>query len=102
MNFRDRPIMLGCPTLNQSSVDAIQLFRGRFVVQAGAFSVESNALGLQSRLARIGQPSFVDRENGGLYRVRIGPFSTRDEAVKAARVAFTVERMPPPARAISS
>jgi rare lipoprotein A len=56
--------------------------RGQFVVQAGAFSVESNAVGLQSRLARIGQPSHIDREDSGLYRVRIGPFATREEAVK--------------------
>jgi rare lipoprotein A len=57
--------------------------KSRFVVQAGAFAVESNAKGLQSRLARIGQPSYVDQEDGGLYRVRIGPFTTRDEAVRA-------------------
>ena len=55
---------------------------GRFVVQAGAFSVETNARSLADRLTRIGQAAFVDRE-GALYRVRIGPFATRDEAVKA-------------------
>ena len=53
--------------------------RGDFIVQVGAFSVEENALALKERLQRIGQTSHVDREE--LYRVRIGPFRTREEAV---------------------
>jgi rare lipoprotein A len=53
--------------------------RGEFVVQVGAFSVEENAVALQERLSRIGQKSQVDHEE--LYRVRIGPFRTRDEAI---------------------
>lgn len=52
-----------------------------FVVQAGAFSIEANAKALQARLARIGQQSYIDREV--LFRVRIGPFATRDQAIKA-------------------
>jgi rare lipoprotein A len=54
---------------------------GRFVVQVGAFSVEANATALQQRLTSIGQKSYVDHDV--LYRVRIGPFSTRDDAIKA-------------------
>lgn len=53
-----------------------------FVVQAGAFSVESNAKGLQERLERLGHRPYIDRD-GSLFRVRIGPFASRDEAVKA-------------------
>lgn len=53
-----------------------------FFVQAGAFAVEANALSLQHRLQRLGQNSYVDRDKT-LYRVRIGPFETRDAAVKA-------------------
>jgi rare lipoprotein A len=53
---------------------------GGFVVQVGAFSIEANATALQERLTRIGQKSYVDHDS--LYRVRIGPFRTRDEAVK--------------------
>ncbi len=52
----------------------------KYVVQVGAFSVEANAKALQAQLTRIGQTSFVDHED--LYRVRIGPFPTRDQAVK--------------------
>jgi rare lipoprotein A len=57
----------------------------QFVVQVGAFAVEANAKLLQERLTSIGLRSFIDRED--LYRVRIGPFTTRDQAV-AARSAL--------------
>jgi rare lipoprotein A len=53
----------------------------QFFVQVGAFSVESNAKALQERLEAIGHRANIDREE--LYRVRIGPFATRDAAVQA-------------------
>jgi rare lipoprotein A len=56
----------------------------RFVVQVGAFSVESNARALQDRVIRIGQQAWIDHEM--LYRVRIGPFDTRDQAAAARGV----------------
>jgi rare lipoprotein A len=57
-----------------------------FVVQVGAFSVEANAKALRERLVSIGQQrAYIDREV--LYRVRIGPFPTRDEAL-AVRTAL--------------
>lgn len=52
-----------------------------FVVQVGAFSVEANAKLLQDRLTSIGQRAWVDR--GDLFRVRIGPFATRELAAQA-------------------
>lgn len=52
-----------------------------FMVQVGAFAVEGNARSLQERLTSIGQPAFIDHEE--LYRVRIGPFTTREQAVAA-------------------
>jgi rare lipoprotein A len=54
---------------------------GSFVVQVGAFSIEANAKALQTRLSAIGQRSYVDHD--ALYRVRLGPFATRDEAIRA-------------------
>lgn len=51
----------------------------RFVVQAGAFSVEENATRLRDRLVDLGHRALVDHDE--YYRVRIGPFATRDEAV---------------------
>src|SRR5205085_11687137 len=52
-----------------------------FVVQVGAFSVEANAIALQSRLSAIGQRSHIDHDD--LYRVRLGPFASRDDAIRA-------------------
>jgi rare lipoprotein A len=53
----------------------------QFIVQVGAFSVEANAKSLQERLAAIGQSAHIDRNS--LFRVRLGPFATRDQAVEA-------------------
>lgn len=56
--------------------------RGKqFVVQVGAFAVEENAKLLQERLVKIGQRAWIDRDD--LFRVRLGPFATRDLAVQA-------------------
>ena len=55
--------------------------RGQFIVQVGAFAVEENAKLLQARLVKIGQRAWIDRDD--LFRVRIGPFATRDLAVEA-------------------
>lgn len=52
-----------------------------YVIQVGAFAIEENARALQQRLVAIGQRAFVER--GELYRVRIGPFETRDAAAAA-------------------
>ena len=54
---------------------------GHFIVQVGAFSVEENAKRLLERLIAIGHPAFIDRSD--LYRVRLGPFLTRSEALQA-------------------
>ena len=50
-------------------------------MQVGAFAVEENARLLQQRLEKIGQTAWIDRND--LYRVRLGPFATRDQAVAA-------------------
>ncbi|HUR79132.1 MAG TPA: septal ring lytic transglycosylase RlpA family protein [Thermoanaerobaculia bacterium] len=64
---------------------APRVTKGQFVVQVGAFSVEANAKLLQDRLIAIGQKAWIDRAD--LYRVRIGPFATRDQAA-ATRAAL--------------
>lgn len=56
----------------------------KFVVQVGAFSQETNARALLERVTRIGQSAFVDHAT--LYRVRMGPFNTRDQAIAARSV----------------
>jgi DedD protein len=61
---------------------------GQWFVQAAALSSESAARQLAERLTKAGMAPFVERtENGGsvLYRVRLGPFATREAAVKVRR-----------------
>jgi len=65
---------------------AVQADAGRWFVQAAALSSESAARELSTRLSKAGMTPFVERaESGGsvLYRVRLGPFASRDDAVKA-------------------
>lgn len=51
----------------------------QFIVQVGAFSVEANAKALHQRITALGQRAYIDKTS--LWRVRIGPFTTRDQAV---------------------
>ena len=54
-----------------------------FFVQAGAYTRSEDADQQRARLALIGQSAKVtEREQAGrtVYRVRLGPFPTRDEA----------------------
>jgi len=61
---------------------------GKWFVQAAALSSEGAAHQLSERLSKAGMAPFVERaENGGavMYRVRLGPFASREAAVKARR-----------------
>jgi rare lipoprotein A len=71
----------------RASVPRVAPRAERFVVQVGAFSVEENATRLRDRLADLGHRAVVDHDE--YYRVRIGPFATRDEA---ATVRTALER----------
>ncbi len=53
-----------------------------WVVQAGSFSEEANALAVRDRLRSAGFPSFVTPSETGelLFRVRVGPMISRDQA----------------------
>lgn len=53
-----------------------------FVVQLGAFQEESNAVNLQRKVAALVPAAYIERR-GELYRVRVGPFSTLEEAIDA-------------------
>jgi rare lipoprotein A len=53
---------------------------GHYNVQVGAFAQEANAEQLQDRVTRIGLESHID--HGSLYFVRVGPFATREQAIK--------------------
>jgi rare lipoprotein A len=54
--------------------------REGFVVQLGAFAREENAQALLRRVAPLA-PSARIEQSGSMHRVRVGPFSTRDEAL---------------------
>jgi len=53
-----------------------------YFVQAGAFSQKSSASGLRGKLSRFGNASVATANVSGktFYRVRIGPFSFKEEA----------------------
>lgn len=61
--------------------------RGPYTIQAGSFSDESNAKRLQSILRSTYEDVYIMRvaaRGGGLFRVRIGKFKTRDDALETA------------------
>jgi DedD protein len=60
---------------------------GRFVVQVGAYADPSVAREARAKVEKLGLRTYtqtVDTDNGKRIRVRLGPFSARDEAEKAA------------------
>jgi rare lipoprotein A len=61
---------------------APRVVKAGYVVQVGAFGIEANAKALQSKLAQLGQQSHIDHVDT-LYRVRMGPYTTREEAIRA-------------------
>jgi len=59
---------------------------GKWVVQLGSFSDELNARGLEKSVKEAGFKVYVEplfAKKGTVWRVRVGPFATRDEASKA-------------------
>ncbi len=59
----------------------------RFVVQVGAFADASSTREARSKAEKLGLKTYtqdVDTPNGKRTRVRVGPFTTREEAQKAA------------------
>jgi DedD protein len=71
-----------------SPAEARSAEMGRFYVQAGALSSESAARQLSEHLSKAGMKPFVERTDTSgsvLYRVRLGPFASREAAVKARK-----------------
>jgi len=61
---------------------------GRFVVQAGTFSDEAKLREVRSKLEKAGISTYtqvIEGKDGRRVRVRVGPFTSRDEADKVAR-----------------
>jgi cell division protein FtsN len=61
----------------------------KFMLQAGAMKTRETADELRKRLGRVGYRAKViqatTRKHGEVYRVRVGPFGSRNEAVKAMK-----------------
>jgi cell division protein FtsN len=61
----------------------------KFMLQAGAMKTRETADALRKRLDRRGYKTMVvhatSRTHGEVYRVRVGPFGSRDEAMKAMK-----------------
>ena len=60
----------------------------RFVVQAGSFSDEAKLRETRSKLEKAGITTYtqvIEGKDGRRVRVRVGPFTSRDEADKVAR-----------------
>jgi DedD protein len=58
------------------------------VVQAGTFSDDGKLRETRSKLEKAGIATYtqvIDGKDGRRVRVRVGPFSNRDEAEKVAR-----------------
>jgi cell wall-associated NlpC family hydrolase len=56
-----------------------------YAVQVGAFSILDNAVRLTRYLNSQGENAFYFRHESGLFKVRIGDFQTRQEALQKAR-----------------
>jgi len=60
----------------------------RFVVQAGTFSDDAKLRETRSKLEKAGITTYtqvIEGKDGRRVRVRVGPFTSRDEADKVAR-----------------
>lgn len=53
----------------------------QFILQLGAFQSQDNAESLRKRAADVVRPVYIE-ESMGFYRVRVGPFDSRDRALK--------------------
>ena len=68
---------------------AVPSGRGKFLLQAGAMKTRDTAEAVRRRLDRGGFKANIiraaTRGHGEVYRVRIGPFDSREEAMKAMK-----------------
>ena len=67
---------------------------GRFVVQVGAFAENDKAQQVRLKVERAGMKTYTNvaqTKEGARTRVRVGPFSTRAEAEKAAAKIKTLD-----------
>ena len=69
----------------------------RFVVQVGAFSDEAKAREVRAKLEKAGYKTYThvaETKEGKRTRVRVGPFTSRDEADKVAQKIKQLQLQP--------
>jgi DedD protein len=69
----------------------------RFVVQAGTFSEDGKLREMRSKLEKAGITTYtqvIESKEGRRVRVRVGPFTSRDEADKVARKIKQLQLQP--------
>ena len=69
----------------------------RFVVQAGTFSDDGKQREVRSKLEKAGIATYtqvIESKEGRRVRVRVGPFTSRDEADKVARKIKQLQLQP--------
>ncbi len=79
---RAQAILEGRPVEKKASEPAL-----RFVLQVGAYADAKAAQDVRAKLEKVGVKTYtqaVETADGHRVRVRVGPFSSRDEADKAA------------------
>ncbi len=81
------PQAAGTPASEARATVPVTSADGGFSVQLGAFASNANAQEFVARLANQLAPVGVEakvRQSGGLFRVFVGPYPTRDEAKRTA------------------
>lgn len=84
---RARALLEGRSAPAASAGDSASAGNERFIIQIGAFAEASKANEIKSKLGGAGLNAFtqtVDTKDGKRTRVRVGPFSSRADADKAA------------------
>ncbi|RZJ14879.1 MAG: SPOR domain-containing protein [Acidovorax sp.] len=84
---RARALLEGRTTADAGAAAAAKAEDGRFIVQVGAFADADKAREARTKVERAGMKTYtqvVDTKDGKRTRVRVGPYSDRGEADKAA------------------
>lgn len=81
-------------TESNNPASAADATAGRFVVQVGAFAEKDKAQQVRMKVERAGMKTYTNvaqTKDGARTRVRVGPFTTRAEAEKAAAKIKTLD-----------
>lgn len=90
-----KPLPIGAASAASAAErPASKAAESRFVVQVGAFAETARAQEVRLRVEHAGLKTYThvaETKDGRRIRVRVGPFSTRDEAEKAAAKIKTLD-----------